>query len=33
VTAHGIEEWPPQSKDDVARALVGRIAGALSEGF
>jgi phosphopantothenoylcysteine decarboxylase/phosphopantothenate--cysteine ligase len=33
VTAHGVEEWPPQSKDDVARALVDRIAGALSEGF
>jgi phosphopantothenoylcysteine decarboxylase / phosphopantothenate---cysteine ligase len=33
VTAGGVEEWPPQSKDDVARALVGRIAGALSKGF
>ena len=29
VTAGGVEEWPPQSKDDVARALVGRIATAL----
>ena len=31
VTAGGVEEWPPQSKDDVARALVGRIAAALAE--
>ena len=30
VTAGGVEEWPPQSKDDVARALVGRIAAALA---
>jgi phosphopantothenoylcysteine decarboxylase/phosphopantothenate--cysteine ligase len=26
VTAHGVESWPPQSKEDVARALVARIA-------
>jgi phosphopantothenoylcysteine decarboxylase/phosphopantothenate--cysteine ligase len=26
VTADGVESWPPQSKDDVARALVARIA-------
>jgi phosphopantothenoylcysteine decarboxylase/phosphopantothenate--cysteine ligase len=26
VTAQGVESWPPQSKNDVARALVGRIA-------
>ena len=29
VTAAGVESWPPQSKDDVARALVARIAAAL----
>jgi phosphopantothenoylcysteine decarboxylase/phosphopantothenate--cysteine ligase len=29
VTASGVESWPPQSKDDVARALVARIAAAL----
>jgi phosphopantothenoylcysteine decarboxylase/phosphopantothenate--cysteine ligase len=29
VTADGVESWPPQSKDDVARALVARIAAAL----
>ena len=29
ITAQGVESWPPQSKDDVARALVGRIAKAL----
>ena len=32
VTARGVESWPPQSKDDVARALVGRIAAALAGG-
>jgi phosphopantothenoylcysteine decarboxylase / phosphopantothenate---cysteine ligase len=32
VTASGVEDWPPQSKDDVARALVGRIAAALAKG-
>jgi phosphopantothenoylcysteine decarboxylase/phosphopantothenate--cysteine ligase len=29
VTAGGVESWPPQSKDDVARALVARIAATL----
>jgi phosphopantothenoylcysteine decarboxylase/phosphopantothenate--cysteine ligase len=29
VTAGGVESWPPQSKDDVARALIARIATAL----
>jgi phosphopantothenoylcysteine decarboxylase/phosphopantothenate--cysteine ligase len=29
VTANGVESWPPQSKGDVARALVARIAAAL----
>ena len=33
VTADGVESWPPQSKDDVARALVGRIAAALAGEF
>jgi phosphopantothenoylcysteine decarboxylase/phosphopantothenate--cysteine ligase len=32
VTAHGVESWPPQSKDEVARALVARIATALAAG-
>ncbi len=31
VTADGVESWPPQSKDDVARALIERIAAALKE--
>jgi phosphopantothenoylcysteine decarboxylase/phosphopantothenate--cysteine ligase len=26
VTAQGVESWPPQSKEDVARALIARIA-------
>ena len=30
VTAAGVESWPPQSKDEVARALVARIAAALA---
>ena len=30
VTARGVESWPPQSKDEVARALVVRIAEALA---
>jgi phosphopantothenoylcysteine decarboxylase/phosphopantothenate--cysteine ligase len=30
ITASGVESWPPQSKDAVARALVGRIAAALA---
>jgi phosphopantothenoylcysteine decarboxylase/phosphopantothenate--cysteine ligase len=29
VTADGVESWPPQSKDEVARALLARIAAAL----
>jgi phosphopantothenoylcysteine decarboxylase / phosphopantothenate---cysteine ligase len=29
ITADGVESWPPQSKDDVARALIARIATAL----
>jgi phosphopantothenoylcysteine decarboxylase/phosphopantothenate--cysteine ligase len=32
VTAHGVESWPPRSKEEVARALVARIADALSGG-
>ncbi len=31
VTASGVEDWPPQSKDDVARSLIGRVATALAE--
>ena len=30
VTAAGVESWPPQSKEEVARALVARIADALA---
>jgi len=30
VTADGVESWPPESKDEVARALVSRIAIALA---
>jgi phosphopantothenoylcysteine decarboxylase / phosphopantothenate---cysteine ligase len=26
ITAAGVESWPPQSKDDVARALIARVA-------
>jgi phosphopantothenoylcysteine decarboxylase / phosphopantothenate---cysteine ligase len=26
ITAGGVEDWPPQSKNEVARALIGRIA-------
>ena len=29
ITADGIEDWPPQSKDDVARTLVQRIGASL----
>jgi phosphopantothenoylcysteine decarboxylase/phosphopantothenate--cysteine ligase len=29
VTAQGVEDWPEQSKDEVARMLVERIAAAL----
>jgi phosphopantothenoylcysteine decarboxylase/phosphopantothenate--cysteine ligase len=32
VTAAGVESWPDQSKDEVARALVSRIAAALDKG-
>jgi phosphopantothenoylcysteine decarboxylase/phosphopantothenate--cysteine ligase len=31
VTVDGVESWPPQSKEDVARALIARIAGALED--
>jgi phosphopantothenoylcysteine decarboxylase/phosphopantothenate--cysteine ligase len=31
ISAAGVESWPPQSKDDVARALVDRIVVALGE--
>ena len=31
ITADGVESWPNQSKDEVARALVARIAAALAE--
>src|SRR5271154_1181372 len=31
VTSNGVESWPPQSKDDVARALIERIAAAFQE--
>jgi phosphopantothenoylcysteine decarboxylase/phosphopantothenate--cysteine ligase len=31
VTADSIESWPPQSKDEVARALIARIAAVLEE--
>jgi phosphopantothenoylcysteine decarboxylase/phosphopantothenate--cysteine ligase len=30
VTADGVETWPSQSKDQVARTLVARIADALT---
>jgi phosphopantothenoylcysteine decarboxylase / phosphopantothenate---cysteine ligase len=30
VTARGVESWPPQSKEEVARALVARIAETLA---
>jgi phosphopantothenoylcysteine decarboxylase/phosphopantothenate--cysteine ligase len=30
VTADAVETWPSQSKDEVARALVARIADALT---
>jgi phosphopantothenoylcysteine decarboxylase/phosphopantothenate--cysteine ligase len=32
VTARGVESWPPRSKEEVARALIARIADALSGG-
>jgi phosphopantothenoylcysteine decarboxylase/phosphopantothenate--cysteine ligase len=31
ITTDGVESWPPQSKDEVARALIERIATALAE--
>ena len=31
ITVAGVESWPPQSKNDVARMLVERIAAALKE--
>ena len=31
VTAGGVEDWPPQSKDEVARMLVARITAALKD--
>jgi phosphopantothenoylcysteine decarboxylase / phosphopantothenate---cysteine ligase len=31
VTAEAVEDWPPQSKEDVARALVARIAAACED--
>jgi phosphopantothenoylcysteine decarboxylase/phosphopantothenate--cysteine ligase len=31
VTAAGVESWPPQSKDDVARTLIQRIAEAIED--
>ena len=31
ITASGVESWPPQSKDDVARRLIERIAAALTD--
>jgi phosphopantothenoylcysteine decarboxylase/phosphopantothenate--cysteine ligase len=30
ITASGVESWPPQSKDEVAAALIGRITTALA---
>ena len=30
ITPTGVEAWPPQSKDDVARRLIERIAAALA---
>jgi phosphopantothenoylcysteine decarboxylase/phosphopantothenate--cysteine ligase len=29
IASGGVESWPPQSKDEVAAALVGRIAATL----
>jgi phosphopantothenoylcysteine decarboxylase/phosphopantothenate--cysteine ligase len=31
VTANGVEDWPPQSKEQVARSLIERVATALAE--
>ena len=33
VTASGVESWPPQSKDDVARALIGAHRGCACRGI
>jgi phosphopantothenoylcysteine decarboxylase / phosphopantothenate---cysteine ligase len=32
VTGGGVENWPPQSKEDVARMLMARVAGELATG-
>lgn len=32
VTAEGVESWPPQSKQDVARALIARVAEEMKKG-
>ncbi|HEX4410355.1 MAG TPA: bifunctional phosphopantothenoylcysteine decarboxylase/phosphopantothenate--cysteine ligase CoaBC [Xanthobacteraceae bacterium] len=31
ITADGVEDWPPQSKDDVAHTLIDRIAAAIED--
>jgi phosphopantothenoylcysteine decarboxylase/phosphopantothenate--cysteine ligase len=31
ISAAGVESWPPQSKDDVARILIQRIAAAFDK--
>ncbi len=31
ITANGVEDWPPQSKDDVARRLIARVIAALED--
>jgi phosphopantothenoylcysteine decarboxylase/phosphopantothenate--cysteine ligase len=31
VTADGVEDWPTQSKDEVARMLVARVTAALGK--
>jgi phosphopantothenoylcysteine decarboxylase / phosphopantothenate---cysteine ligase len=31
ISSAGVEDWPPQSKDDVARTLIDRIAAALKD--
>ena len=33
VTASGVESWPPQSKDQVAKNLIARIASVLNPKF
>jgi phosphopantothenoylcysteine decarboxylase/phosphopantothenate--cysteine ligase len=32
ITTSGVEDWPPESKDDVARGLIERVATALADG-